>query len=87
MKKGLKLTQHAGLALLIGIASISGAAAPAPAGNASTHIERLDPALDAVIVAANLAFAEQGKAAYITATSSIYKVSLRTPGSMPLYQR
>jgi gluconolactonase len=38
-------------------------------------------------VAANLAFAEQGKAAYITATSSIYKVSLRTPGSMPLYQR
>jgi gluconolactonase len=37
-------------------------------------------------VAANLAFAEQGKAAYITATSSIYRVALRTPGTMPLYQ-
>ncbi|MBM0106655.1 SMP-30/gluconolactonase/LRE family protein [Steroidobacter sp. S1-65] len=38
-------------------------------------------------VAANLAFAEQGKVAYITATSSIYKIALRTPGVMPLYQR
>ncbi|MFC4312328.1 SMP-30/gluconolactonase/LRE family protein [Steroidobacter flavus] len=38
-------------------------------------------------VAANLAFAEQGKVAYITATSSIYKLALRTSGSMPLYQR
>jgi gluconolactonase len=38
-------------------------------------------------VAANLAFAEQGKVAYITATSSIYRVALRTPGTMPLYQR
>jgi gluconolactonase len=38
-------------------------------------------------VAANLAFAEQGKAAYITATSSIYRIALRTPGTMPLYQR
>lgn len=38
-------------------------------------------------VAANLAFAEQGKVAYITATSSIYKLELRTPGTMPLYQR
>jgi gluconolactonase len=38
-------------------------------------------------VAANLAFAEQGRVAYITASSSIYKLSLRTPGSMPLYQR
>jgi gluconolactonase len=38
-------------------------------------------------VAANLAFAEQGKVAYITATSSIYKLALRTPGKMPLYQR
>ena len=37
--------------------------------------------------AANLAFAEQGKVAYITASSSIYKLSLRTPGVMPLYQR
>lgn len=38
-------------------------------------------------VAANLAFAEQGKVAYITASSSIYKLTLRTPGTMPLYQR
>jgi gluconolactonase len=38
-------------------------------------------------VAANLAFAEQGKVAYITASSSIYKLALRTPGAMPLYQR
>ncbi|HEY0687313.1 MAG TPA: SMP-30/gluconolactonase/LRE family protein [Steroidobacter sp.] len=38
-------------------------------------------------VAANLAFAEQGKVAYITATSSIYKIALRTAGTMPLYQR
>lgn len=38
-------------------------------------------------VAANLAFAEQGKVAYITATSSIYKLALHTPGTMPLYQR
>jgi gluconolactonase len=38
-------------------------------------------------VAANLAFAEQGKVAYITATSSIYRLALRTPGTMPLYQR
>lgn len=37
-------------------------------------------------VAANLAFAEQGKVAYITASSSIYKLALRTPGMMPLYQ-
>ena len=38
-------------------------------------------------VAANLAFAEQGRVAYITASSSIYKVGLRTPGTLPLYQR
>jgi gluconolactonase len=38
-------------------------------------------------VAANLAFAEQGRVAYITASSSIYKLNLRTPGVMPLYQR
>jgi len=37
--------------------------------------------------AANLAFAEQGKVAYITATSSIYRLALRTRGAMPLYQR
>ena len=38
-------------------------------------------------VAANLAFAEQGRVAYITASSSIYKLAVRTPGTMPLYQR
>jgi gluconolactonase len=38
-------------------------------------------------VAANLAFAEQGKVVYITASSSIYKLALRTPGTMPLHQR
>ncbi|MET0532630.1 MAG: SMP-30/gluconolactonase/LRE family protein [Steroidobacter sp.] len=38
-------------------------------------------------VAANLAFAEQGNVAYITATSSIYKLRVRTPGTAPLYQR
>ncbi len=38
-------------------------------------------------VAANIAFAEQGRIAYITASSSIYKLALQTPGTMPLYQR
>ena len=38
-------------------------------------------------VAANLAFAEQGRTAYITASSSVYRLRLRTPGTMPLYQR
>lgn len=38
-------------------------------------------------VAANLAFAEHGKVAYITASSSIYRLVLRTPGVVPLYQR
>ena len=38
-------------------------------------------------VAANLAFAEQGTTAYITASSSIYRLRLRTPGTMPIYQR
>ena len=38
-------------------------------------------------VAANIAFAEQGRIAYITASSSIYKLVLRTPGLMPVYQR
>jgi gluconolactonase len=38
-------------------------------------------------VAANLAFAEDGKTAYITASSSIYKLKLTTPGNMPLYRR
>lgn len=38
-------------------------------------------------VAANLAFADAGKTAYITASSSIYRLSLATPGVMPVYQR
>jgi gluconolactonase len=38
-------------------------------------------------VAANLAFADNGKTAYITASSSIYKLTLATPGTIPLYQR
>jgi gluconolactonase len=38
-------------------------------------------------VAANLAFAEDGRTAYITASSSIYKLKLTTPGNMPLYRR
>ena len=38
-------------------------------------------------VAANLGFAEQGKTVYITASSSIYRLRLRTPGTMPIYQR
>lgn len=38
-------------------------------------------------VAANLAFADAGKTAYITASSSIYRLSLATPGIMPVYQR
>ncbi|MDY6944273.1 MAG: SMP-30/gluconolactonase/LRE family protein [Pseudomonadota bacterium] len=38
-------------------------------------------------VAANLSFAEQGKVAYITASSSIYKLALRTAGTLPVYQR
>jgi gluconolactonase len=38
-------------------------------------------------VAANLAFAERGAVAYITASSSIYKLKLRTPGTLPPYQR
>ena len=38
-------------------------------------------------VAANLAFADKGRTAYITASSSIYRLSLATPGTMPLYQR
>ena len=38
-------------------------------------------------VAANLAFAENGKTAYITASTSIYRLNLATPGTMPLYQR
>jgi len=38
-------------------------------------------------VAANLAFADQGKSAYITASSSIYRINLAKRGNMPVYQR
>lgn len=38
-------------------------------------------------VAANVAFAEKGKVAYITASTSIYRIAVRTPGEVPLYQR
>jgi gluconolactonase len=37
--------------------------------------------------AANLAFAGDGRTAYITASSSIYKLKLATPGTMPIFQR
>jgi gluconolactonase len=37
-------------------------------------------------VAANLAFADAGKTAYITASTSIYRLRVATPGEMPLYQ-
>jgi gluconolactonase len=36
-------------------------------------------------VAANLAFANAGKTAYITASTSIYRLPVATPGEMPLY--
>jgi gluconolactonase len=36
-------------------------------------------------VAANLAFANDGKTAYITASTSIYRLPVATPGAMPLY--
>ncbi|MFL6550006.1 MAG: SMP-30/gluconolactonase/LRE family protein [Povalibacter sp.] len=38
-------------------------------------------------VAANLAFAEDGRTLYITASSSIYRLKLATPGNLPLYRR
>jgi len=36
-------------------------------------------------VAANLAFANEGKMVYITASTSIYRLPVATPGEMPLY--
>ena len=36
-------------------------------------------------VAANLAFANEGKTAYITASTSIYCLPVATPGEMPIY--
>ena len=38
-------------------------------------------------VAANLAWADSGRTAYITASTSIYRLKVATPGKMPLYQR
>ncbi len=38
-------------------------------------------------VAANLAWADGGKTAYITASTSIYRIHLKTAGEMPLYPR
>jgi gluconolactonase len=37
--------------------------------------------------AANLAWGDDGKSAYITATSSIYRLRLRISGNLPLYNR
>jgi gluconolactonase len=36
-------------------------------------------------VAANLAWGDDGKTAYITGSTSIYRVKLVVPGAMPLY--
>jgi gluconolactonase len=38
-------------------------------------------------IAANVGFADRGRYAYITASSSIYRLPVATPGSMPLYQQ
>jgi gluconolactonase len=38
-------------------------------------------------VAANLAFADDGRTVYITASTSIYRLKSLTPGVMPLYRR
>lgn len=38
-------------------------------------------------VAANLAFADEGKTVYFTATSSVYRLPVVTPGVMPLYRK
>jgi gluconolactonase len=38
-------------------------------------------------VAANLAFADEGKTVYITASTSIYRLQVATPGEMPLYSK
>jgi gluconolactonase len=36
-------------------------------------------------VAANIAFADGGRTAYITASTSVYRLKVATPGQMPLY--
>ena len=38
-------------------------------------------------VAANLAWADDGRTLYITASTSIYRLRVKTPGAMPLYRR
>lgn len=38
-------------------------------------------------VAANMAWGDGGKSAYFTASTSIYRLKVSTPGKMPLYQR
>jgi gluconolactonase len=38
-------------------------------------------------VAANIGFADGGRYAYITASTSIYRLAVATPGMMPLYQQ
>jgi gluconolactonase len=38
-------------------------------------------------VVANLGFGEDGHAAYFTASTSIYRLKVTTPGEMPLYDR
>src|ERR1019366_401630 len=38
-------------------------------------------------VAANLAWADDGATLYITGSTSIYRLKVKTPGKMPLYQK
>jgi len=38
-------------------------------------------------VVANLAFADDGKTVYLTATSSVYQLGIQVPGQLPLYYR
>jgi gluconolactonase len=38
-------------------------------------------------VAANLGWADKGTTLYITASTSIYRLKVKTPGKMPLYQK
>jgi gluconolactonase len=38
-------------------------------------------------VAANIGFADGGHSAYLTASTSIYRLAVATPGTMPLYQK
>jgi gluconolactonase len=38
-------------------------------------------------VAANMAWGDNGKTAYFTASTSVYRLKVATPGKMPLYQR